>query len=360
MAEKRIIMTVTNNLESDQRVHRVASYFHENGWQVTVVGSQNQPCHDYQQAYGTKRLPVWFKKGPLFYAEINLRLFFYLLSHTSDRIWSNDTDTILAGFLASKLKRKRFTVDLHELFPEVPEVAQRPFVKGCWTQLENWILPRVKECYTVCQSIADYYHQRYGIDVKVLRNVPFKRNYSGKSDKLNFDGKRIILYQGAVNEGRGIEWIMDAMPYVENAVFVVIGKGDLYDTLREKCEKDGLSDRVKFLGHIPFAELSDYTNASDLGVCLLKEKGLSYYYALPNRVFDFMQAHVPLLATDFPEIARVLNSAGTGRVIHEYEPEKLAAVINEMLGAPIDHDLFYRASEQYNWELEREVIDLHD
>ncbi len=360
MAEKRIIMTVTNNLESDQRVHREASYFHENGWQVTVVGSQNQPCHDYRQSYATKRLPLFFKKGALFYAEINLRLFIYLLFHPSDRIWSNDTDTILAGFLASKLKRKRFTVDLHELFPEVPEVAQRPFVKGCWTKLEDWILPRVKECYTVCQSIADYYHNRYGIGVKVLRNMPLKRAYTGRSGKFDFGGKRVILYQGAVNEGRGIEWIMDAMRFVENAVFVVIGKGDLYDTLREKCEKDNLGEKVKFLGHIPFAELSAYTIDADLGVCLLKEKGLSYYYALPNRVFDFMQAHVPLLATDFPEIARVLNVAGTGRVIHEYEPEKLAAVINEMLGTPIDHDLFERASEQYHWEVERQVIDLSE
>lgn len=360
MEERKIIMTVTNNLEADQRVHRVASYFHEKGWKVTVVGSQNKPCHDYQQPYETLRLPVWFKKGPLFYAEINIRFFIYLLRHASGRIWSNDTDTILAGYLASKLKRRPLTVDLHELFPEVPEVANRRFVKMCWTKLEDWILPHVKECYTVCQSIADYYHQRYGIEVKVLRNVPFKRPYTGKTGKFDLGGKRVILYQGAVNEGRGIEWIMDAMPYVENAVFVVIGKGDLYDSLREKCERDGLSDRVKFFGHIPFAELSAYTNDSDLGVCLLKQKGLSYYYALPNRVFDFMQAHVPLLATDFPEIARILNQEGTGRVICDYEPEKLAAVINEMLGAPIDHDLFAKASEQYNWELEREVIDLHD
>lgn len=359
MAEKRIIMTVTNNLESDQRVHRVASWFHENGWQVTVVGSQNQPCHDYQQPYATKRLPVWFKKGPLFYAEINIRLFFYLLRHAGGRIWSNDTDTILAGFMASKIKRKHFTVDLHELFPEVPEVACRPFVKSVWTKLEDWILPRVKECYTVCQSIADYYQNRYGIKVKVLRNMPFKRAYTGKSGKFDFGGKRVILYQGAVNEGRGIEWVMDAMPYVENAVFVVIGKGDLYDELCLKCQKDGLTDRVKFLGHIPFGELSAYTNDADLGVCLLKEKGLSYYYALPNRVFDFMQAHVPLLATDFPEIARVLNGAGTGRVIRDYEPRKLADVINEMLGTPVNHELFTKASEQYNWESEREVIDLH-
>lgn len=359
MEEKHIILTVTNNLESDQRVHRVASWFHENGWRVRVVGTQNQPCHDYHQAYETLRLPVWFKKGPLFYAEANLRLFFHLLKNAKGRIWVNDTDTLLAGYFASKLKRKFLTVDLHELFPEVPEVANRSFVKGVWTKLEDWILPHVKECYTVCQSIADYYHNRYNIDVKVVRNVPFKRDYTGKGGKLNFGDKRIILYQGAVNEGRGIEWIMDAMPFVENAVFVVVGKGDLYDELRAKCENDGLSDRVKFLGHVPFAELSAYTNDADLGVCLLKQKGLSYYYALPNRVFDFMQAHVPLLATDFPEIARVLKKEETGRVISDYEPHQLAAVINEMLGAPVDHELFARASEQYNWELERQVIDLH-
>lgn len=360
MEQKSIVMTVTNNLEADQRVHRVASYFHENGWNVLVVGSQNKPCHDYNQPYRTKRLPVFFKKGPLFYAEVNLRLFFFLLRQHTNRIWSNDTDTILAGFLASKMKRVSFTVDLHELFPEVPEVACRRFVKMCWTKLEDWILPHVKECYTVCQSIADYYHKRYGIEVKVLRNVPFRREFAGKTGKLDFGGKRVILYQGAVNEGRGVEWIMDAMPYVENAVFVVIGKGDLYEELKEKSERDGLTEQVKFLGHIPFAELPAYTNDADLGVCLLKEKGLSYYYALPNRVFDFMQAHVPLLATDFPEISRVLNIEHTGRVIREYEPQYLASVINEMLDSPVDHDVFNKAAERYVWQSEREVIDLHD
>lgn len=358
MERKRIIMTVTNNLEADQRVHRVASYFHENGWEVLVVGSRQKECHDYRQPYETLRLPVFFKKGPLFYAEFNVRLFFYLLGRKAERIWANDTDTLLAGYWASRLTHTRLTVDLHELFPEVPEVADRRFVKLCWTKLEDWILPHVKECYTVCQSIADYYHHRYGLSVKVLRNVPFKRDYEGRTGKFDFQGKRVILYQGAVNEGRGIEWIMDAMPYVDNAVFVVIGKGDLYDELRAKCERDGLNDRVKFLGHLPFSELSAYTNDSDLGVCLLKEKGLSYYYALPNRVFDFMQAHVPLLATDFPEISRVLNEAHTGRVISDYEPHRLADVINEMLGTPVDHEVFTKAAEHYNWESERTVVDL--
>lgn len=355
MSSKRIIFTVTNNLESDQRVHKVASYFHEKGWDVMVIGSNHRTCHPYQQPYQTKRLKVWFKKGFLFYAEFNIKLFFYLLFHKVDRIWGNDTDTALATYLASKLKRCDYSLDLHELFPEVPEVTNRPCVKKVWTMVENWVLPHVKDGYTVCESIAQYYKNKYGIQLKVLRNVPFYKEYQ-REDKFNYPNKKVILYQGAVNEGRGVDWIIRAMKHIEDAVFVIIGDGDKKQEMEKLVNSLQLNDKVKFWGHLPFYELKGYTNSADLGVCLLEEKGLSYYYALPNRIFDFMQAHVPMLATDFPEIRKIIETEKTGKVINHYEPEYLAQVIEEMLRQPINHELFLEATNRNNWEKEREII----
>lgn len=355
MSSKRIIFTVTNNLESDQRVHKVASYFHEKGWNVMVIGSNHRTCHPYQQPYQTKRLNVWFKKGFLFYAEFNIKLFFYLLFHKTDRIWGNDTDTAPATYLASKIKRCDYSLDLHELFPEVPEVTDRPRVKKVWTMIENWVLPHIKDGYTVCDSIAQYYKNKYGINLKVLRNVPFYREYQ-REDKFNYPNKKVILYQGAVNEGRGVDWIIHAMKHIEDAVFVIIGDGDKKQEMENLVNTLQLNDKVKFWGHLPFYELKGYTNSADLGVCLLEGKGLSYYYALPNRIFDFMQAHVPMLATDFPEIRKIIETEKTGTVINHYEPEYLAQVIEEMLHQPIDHEHFYQATNRNNWEKEREII----
>ena len=352
---KKIIFTVTNNLEADQRVHKVASFFLERGWDVLVVGSTHRVCHEYKQPYGTKRLSVWFKKGPLFYAEFNIKLFFYLLFKKADRIWGNDTDTALASFLAAKIKRVNYSLDLHELFPEVPEVTNRKFVKWVWTKVEDFVLPRVTDGYTVCQSIANYYKDRYGVALKVLRNVPFSRPYI-RTHKFDWTDKKVILYQGAVNEGRGIEWIIRAMPFIDNAIFVIIGKGDKDEEVRNLVDELNLNDKVKFLGFKPFSELSEYTNSADLGVCLLEQKGLSYYFSLPNRIFDFMQAHVPMLATGFPEIKRVLETEQTGVCIDHYEPEYLAEVIKGILAQPVDHDRFSTAADDNCWEKERETI----
>ena len=356
MKKKRIIISVSNNLTTDQRVNKVATTLQNNDFEVLLVGIKRISQNATKTQLVTKHLPVFFKKGFLFYAELNIRLFFFLLFSRCDILLANDTDTVIPNFLVSKIRRKKLVVDLHELFPEVPEVTNRKFVKKVWTSIENLVFPHIKTGYTVCQSIADYYNVKYGISLKVVRNVPAKKTVTEKTNRLKFNDKKIILYQGAVNEGRGIEWLIDAMPYVDNAVFVIIGKGDLYEELQAKVQKMQLGDRVIFKGAVPFQELAAYTSCADLGVCLLEKKGLSYYYSLPNRVFDFMQAHVPLLATDFPEIANILNSCGTGRLINRYEPEYLADVIREMLAQPINHALYEKANSEFNWEKEEEVL----
>lgn len=352
----RIIITVTNNLEGDQRINKVASSLHNQGYDITVIGSKSRECHPYSRPYKTKRLPVFFKKGFLFYGEFNIRLFFKLLFAPCDLMLANDTDTVAAVYLASKLRRKKFAVDLHELFPEVPEVVNRPFVKSFWTKIEDIIFPHIKHGYTVCQSIADYYKKRYGINLGVVRNIPNKKAYEGRNKKLDYGDKKIILYQGAVNIGRGIEWIIDAMPLIDNAVFVIIGNGDIKAEMERKVQEMQLNDRVFFLGHMPFDKLSEYTRSADLGVCLLKNQGLSYYFSLPNRVFDYMQQHVPLLATDFPEIANILRTHGTGVLIDHYEPQYLAQTIQQILDTPIDHEKYERACEQFNWENEEKTM----
>ena len=358
MKKKRIIISVSNNLETDQRVNKVASTLHNNGFEVLLVCLQKKICPASKHLFAAKELPTFFKKGFLFYAEFNVRLFFSLLFFRCDILLANHTDTVIPNFLVSKIRRKKLIIDLHELFPEVPEVTDRKFVKKIWTSIENIFFPYIKTGYTVCQSIADYYEKKYGMKLKVIRNVPAKKLFTGNGNTgiLKYDGKKIILYQGAVNEGRGIEWIIDAMPYIDNAIFIIIGKGDLYEELQEKVQKMQLCDKVIFKGIIPFRELPAYTNCADLGVCLLEKKGLSYYYSLPNRVFDFMQAHVPLLATDFPEIANILNLYGTGRLIDHHEPEYLAGVICEMLTQPKEHFLYEKANEEFNWEKEEKVL----
>lgn len=357
--KKRIVISVTNDLVTDQRVNRIATTLHRNGYEVLLVGRKLRKSYDIDRLYKTKRFKLLFRKKAFFYAEYNLRLFFFLLFVKADIFLSNDTDTLPANYLAAKLRGKELVFDAHEMFPEVPEVVGRPHVKKIWTKIEDIFFPKLKACYTVCQSIADMYNRKYGINMQVIRNISAYKPIDGIQKKIHATG-RVLLYQGAVNVGRGIEWMIDAMPYLDNAIFYVAGDGDILESLLTYVSKRELNDRVVFLGRIPFEELNAYTISADLGVSLLENKGLNYYYSLPNRIFDFMHAKVPVIATDFPEIRNVLTEAGTGILIDNYDPQYLAQRVEEALQEwsrkPNREDIFNKACKTFNWEQEEKKL----
>jgi len=352
---KRIIISVTNDLFSDQRVLKVAHSCHNNGYDVLLVGRKNNNSQPLILPFKYKLLRLWFNRSGLFFAEYNIRLFFVLLFYRADILLSNDTDTLLANYLVSKIRRKKLVFDAHEIFPELPELAHRPRIKRIWKKIEDWILPHLKHSYTVCQSISDYYNQKYNINMKVVRNVPYYAKYVG--DKmLDYSGKKIILYQGALNFGRGLEWAIDAMPLVNNAVLVIIGNGTIFNELKERVNNLNLNDKVIFLGRISGSELYKYTPSADLGLCLLKNRGLNYYYSLPNRIFDYLHAGVPVLATDFPEIANIVNNYKTGILIKRYNPEYLAGVLNDFFSKEFDTSHFTETAKQFCWENEEKIL----
>ena len=352
---KRIILSVTNDLNSDQRVLKVAHSCQKYGFDVLLIGRKLKKSAPLDLPFSYKRLRLIFNHSALFYAEFNIRLFFLLMFAKTDILLSNDTDTLLANYLVSKIRRKKLVFDAHELFPEVPELAHRPIVKRIWQKIEDWIFPHLKHCYTVCQSISDYYNKKYNIQMKVVRNVPYFSKYTDKK-LLNYSNKKIILYQGALNVGRGLEWTIDAMPLVKSAVLVIIGDGDITHELKERVNHLNLTDKVFFLGRIAGSELHKYTPSADLGLCLLEHRGLNYYYALPNRIFDYLHAGVPILATDFPEIAQIVNTYKTGILVNHYEPEYLAKVINNFFSKEFDTTHFTETAEKFCWEKEEKIL----
>ena len=170
---KRIILAVTNDLATDQRVDRTCRALTEEGWEVTLVGRKLRNSLPLEtRPYSTHRMRLVFRRSALFYAEYNLLLFLLLLFRKADCLFANDTDTLAACCLASRILRKPLVFDAHELFPEVPELAGRPRVKAIWEWVERVSLPYAKCCFTVCQSVADEYRRRYGVEMTVVRNVP--------------------------------------------------------------------------------------------------------------------------------------------------------------------------------------------
>lgn len=310
--------------------------------------------------YHTVRMKLFFTKGAFFYAEYNIRLFLLLLFKKADVILSNDLDTLLASYLASSLKRSKLVYDSHEYFTEVPEIVNRPFVKNTWERIERWIFPKLNVIYTVNDSIAGLYRNKYGKKVKVIRNVskkPEQKSLKTREELGVPRDKKIIILQGSgINVDRGAEEAVQAMQFVDNALFLIIGSGDVIETLKEIVLELGIKEKVRFLGKLPYDEMMQYTRNADLGITLDKDTNINYRYSLPNKVFDYVQAGIPVLASNLVEVANIIKTYNIGDVVESHEPMVIAQKMNEMLNDIEKRSIWgknlKRAAEELCWENE--------
>jgi len=322
---------VINDLATDQRVGRVARLLTELGFEVTCIGRRLKKSPDLKNtSFKLRRYRMLFSGGPLFYAFFNLRLLVTLLFAKKPAVLiSNDLDTLPANFFASRIRRVPLIYDSHELFTQVPELIHRKAVQSVWKLIERSLVPKLRHAVTVNYSIATIYRRLYGTRFKVVRNVPEKIEY--RSREGSAAGRQIIIYQGALNVGRGIELMIDAMQYLENVLFVVVGTGDIEDDLKQRVAQLNLDDRIEFRGRMMPEELMPLTLSADLGISLEEDLGLNYRYSLPNKLFDYIQSRVPVLCSALPEMSRIIDSYGIGISSKERDPEKIAGIIRYML-----------------------------
>jgi len=341
-------------------VHKTAITLQEMGFDVLLLGRKLPDSLPIDRPYKTKRMHLFFKTEVWFYMEYNIRLFLFLLFKKVDVLLSNDLDTLLPNYLISKLKQKPLVYDSHEMFCEGPELQGRKFVQSVWRVIEKTILPRLKHTYTVSQSIADAYNKKYNANFQLIRNIPKFEKEHRQVEQLNFKGKKIILYQGVMNPGRGLEETIAAMPFVENAILLIIGFGKVEVELKELVKKSGLENRVIFYGKVPFEDLLFYTKQADVGLLLERPLGLSFTYALPNKLFDYIHAGLPIIASPLVEVKRIMNKYNIGEIVEDYSPESLAKKLNEMLSNAEKREVWkqnmQKAKEDLNWENEQKKL----
>lgn len=358
MIQKRISISVINDLAGDQRIHRIATTLQEAGFQVRVIGrklpdSLPLPGRSYQ----TKRMRLIFKKGKFFYLEYNLRLFLLLLFSKVDILNANDLDTLLANVWVSRLRRKKLVYDSHEIFTEVPELIHRPATRAIWLALEKRLFPALLNVYTVNGSLARIYQEKYSVPVKVIRNLPFARPFPAKATP-----RPILLYQGAVNLGRGIDLMIKAMQYMPQAELWIVGKGDVLPEMQALVEELSLGERVKFWGFMALEQLSKITRQARIGLSLEEDRGANYRYASPNKVYDYIQSGLAVLVSDLPEMRALIEQYQVGAILAfaQRDPMSLANLLLEMLQDQQAFDEWrqncQKAAKELNWEREREKL----
>ncbi|MEZ4756108.1 MAG: glycosyltransferase [Flavobacteriales bacterium] len=339
-AMRRAIVCVTNDLSTDNRVHRSCTVLRELGWEVLLVGRALPGSLPLQRPYATRRMRLLFRKGALFYAEYNLRLLLLLLTRPAQLVLANDLDTLPAAFVAARLKGAELVYDSHEFFTEVPELF-RPdggsrMARRVWLALERALFPRLRRVITVNDSIAEEYRQRYGAELTVVRNIPMHRELGPLPSRaelgLPTDRFILILQGSGINVQRGGEEAVLAMRELPDCLLVVVGGGDAWPVLQRLVEEHGLSDRVRLLSRMPYERMMQYTRNADLGLSLDKDTNLNYRFSLPNKLFDYFRAHIPALVTDLPEVAGIVRRYGAGVVIPAPEPALIAAEVRALQG----------------------------
>lgn len=361
----RIIISVTSDLLTDQRVQRTAGTLKEAGYKVLVVGRRPPDSGEMPgKRYRCIRFRLLFNKGPLFYANYNLKLFWFLLWKQADYLLSNDLDTLPANILVSIIKRIPVIYDSHEYFTGVPELTERPGVRYIWERIEAICLPRVSSMYTVNESIASLYSKRYSREVKAIRNVPHtyvlpKREKALLRRDLGLpQEKPIIILQGAgINIQRGAEEAVSAMKYLDDVLLLIVGGGDVLPLLHKLVAEQNLSDKVRFVPKQVPGELILYTQSADIGLSLDKDTNINYRLSLPNKIFDYIQARIPVLASRLPEVTKIVEGYGVGMICPDHEPETIAACIRQMLrdepAKKVMAENLERAAAELNWEKER-------
>ncbi|WP_456376315.1 glycosyltransferase family 4 protein [Lutibacter sp.] len=347
---KQVIVSVTNDLVNDQRVHKMCTTLTQMDFDVLLIGRKLKNSKIITRNYKTKRVKLLFNTGFLFYAEYNLRLFFKLLFLKKDILVANDLDTLVPNYVASKLFKTSLVFDSHELFSELPSIQGR-YSQKVWRFLERWLVPKQKNIFTVSNSIANWYKEKYKVKPLVIRNLP---NY--KSIPF-YPSKKYILYQGALNKGRGLLALLEAMQTI-NVPLKIAGGGPFKSKIKEKIIALKLENKVEFLGNVHPENLLIITQKAILGVSLEEDIGLSYRYSLPNKLFDYIQAKTPVVATYLPEIKHIVETYKIGVVIENHSPKSIAKSINKVLK---NEKHFYqnnleKASKELIWEKQEELL----
>ena len=361
MTKKRIISSVTNDLLTDQRVHRICSSLSNQGYEVMLLGRRKKKAKSLNdRSYSCKRFKLLFEKGPFFYAEYNFRLFWFLLFSKVDLLISNDLDTLPANWAVSRLKGIPIVYDSHEFFTEVPELINRKRIQSVWKWIEKRCIVGLDAYLTVSDSIASAYQKRYGIEMDIIRNLPVSYTKSeikiSPEHIIDTQGCNLILYQGSVNVDRGLEEIMHAMQFLPKFKLLICGDGDIYQDLLLLRNEMDWKDRIQFTGSVALEKLPEYTVQADVGISIEKLNGLSYTYALPNKIFDYLQAGLPVLISSMPEVVKLSNQFEFAQVIEKVTANEIAAGLTELFKSDEHYASVVKnaenAAEQLNWNTE--------
>lgn len=355
LKKKKILLTVINDLNFDQRMIRICTSLANAGYEVELIGRSHKKSKPLsEKTFQQKRLAIGPDQGKMMYLLYWIRLFFYLLFQKTDALCAIDLDTILPVYFVSKIRGIKRVYDAHELFTEMQEVVTRPREKKMWDWIEQFTVPKFPVGYTIGECYADVFKEKYGVQYEIVRNATILRPFSIPEKKEHY-----ILYQGAVNVGRCFEYLIPAMQYVDTPL-LICGAGNFYEEAIALTKKHGLEHKITFHGYVPPEQLKSFTEKAWVGITLFEAVGPSNRLSMANRFFDYMHSGVPQLCMAYPEYEKVNAKFELAYLIQEPSIENIAKALSKLVSDNVYHQLLQenamRAREIYNWQEEEKRL----
>ena len=348
----KVLVSVFNNLATDQRVEKVCETLKINGYQIELIGNDWGGSPKFKRDYPTKRISLYSRSLKTAYPEFNVKLYKHLMQVADENtiLLSNDLDTLYPNYLVSKKLNIPLVFDSHEIFTEMPAIQKR-FTQKIWRSIEKKLLPKVRYMMTESESYSEWFQEKYNIKPIVVRNIPRQIR-----EEIIFpeNEPKIILYQGVINRSRGLPQAIDAMNFLDNVIFKIIGDGPKRKEYESMVLDKKLQNKVEFLGQMLPNDMRKITKTADVGLSLEENGGVSYLYSLPNKVSDYIQAKVPLVMINFPEMMRIKKEFNIGEVVKDHEPKNIAEKIKTVLenGRSYYKDDLEKAGKKLCWEEE--------
>lgn len=337
-------------------MQRICTSLQNAGYNVLLVGVQHKKSKPLQpQVFQQRRIKLWCSKGIFFYVEFNLKLFFKLLFTEAHVYCAIDLDTIIPVYLTSTLKNKKRVYDAHELFTELNEVVSRPKVLKVWKAVEKFCVPKFKHGYTVNEFIKNYFTKNYGVNYAVIRNLPLH----SESISTKTGTEKFIIYQGAVNKGRGFKQLIEAIQDVSTPLHIY-GTGNEIENVKQWIKEFAVQEKVIVKGEVNPAELQQITPTAFCGITIFEPLGLNQIHSLANRFFDYMMAGIPQICVGYPEYKIINDEFGFAYLVNDIEPNTLAKALNNL----VENDVLYKqlkqnaiyAQQHLNWQQEEKKL----
>lgn len=342
MKKRKIITSAFSNLYTDQRIEKVCKTLHENGYEIELIGNDWGGAEDMQRPYSFSRIQLISKSLKTAYFEFNWKLYYELKKKADQNtiLHANDLDTLLPNYLIAKKLNIPLVFDSHEIFSEMPAI-QGKMSQKLWRYLERSIVPKVKFMITASGSYGKWFQKKYGIHPIIVQNAPQKIYFDLEIPENN---PKVILYQGVINPFRGIDKAILAMHHLDHVIFKIAGDGPKKKEYENLVLHENLQYKVQFLGKLLPEALREITVTVDCGMSIEENGGESYLYSLPNKVLDCIQARVPLILSNLPEMKNIKNQFDVGEIIKDHQPENIAAAIQLILN---------KGRQNYQPELEK-------